>query len=106
MLILPYNICCVNSTVLYPPYQLDAKGLGLAYILGKFDGILGLAFPALSVNKVKTPFNNVISQGLSKNSVFAFYLGTSDGDKGELVIGGTDPAHYTGRNVYHTFIFF
>ena len=74
----------------------DAKGLGLAYILGKFDGILGLAFPQLSVNKVPTPFMNIMTQNLAPNSVFSFYLGTSDGDKGELVIGGTDPSHYTG----------
>ena len=74
----------------------DAKGLGLAYIIGKFDGILGLAFPPLSVNKVPTPFSNIMAQHLAPNSVFAFYLGQSDGDKGELVIGGTDPAHYTG----------
>ena len=74
----------------------DAKGLGIAYILGKFDGILGLAFPQLSVNKVPTPFTNIMTQHLALNSVFSFYLGTSDGDKGELVIGGTDPSHYTG----------
>lgn len=74
----------------------DAKGLGLAYILGRFDGILGLGFPPLSVNKVPTPFNNIISQGLTQDPVFAFYLGTSDGAKGELVIGGIDPAHFTG----------
>jgi hypothetical protein len=54
----------------------DAKGLGLGYLIGKFDGILGLAFPQLSVNKVPTPFSNVISQGLDKSAVFAFYLGT------------------------------
>lgn len=75
----------------------DAKGLGLAYILGKFDGILGLGFPPLSVNKVPTPFNNIISQGLAQDPVFAFYLGTADGAKGELVIGGIDPAHFTGN---------
>jgi hypothetical protein len=54
----------------------DAKGLGLGYLIGKFDGILGLAFPQLSVNKVPTPFSNIISQKLDKNAVFAFYLGS------------------------------
>ena len=74
----------------------DASGLGFAYLLGRFDGVLGLAFPQLSVNKVPTPFSNVISQKLTSNAVFSFYLGNADGEQGELVIGGTDPNRYTG----------
>jgi hypothetical protein len=74
----------------------DASGLGAAYKLGKFDGILGLAFPALSVNSVPTPFQNAVSQGLVDSASFAFYLGDATGDLGELTLGGTDPDHYTG----------
>eukprot|EP01038_Epipyxis_sp_PR26KG_P005461 gene5461-7561_t len=78
----------------------DASGLGAAYKLGKFDGILGLAFPILSVNKVPTVFEELVEQKLVDSSVFAFYLGNSRTDKGELVLGGTDPAHYTGSISY------
>lgn len=74
----------------------NAEGLGAAYKLGKFDGILGMAFQVLSVNDVTTPFNNLVAQGLVDNAEFAFYLGNSREDRGELVLGGTDPAHYTG----------
>jgi hypothetical protein len=74
----------------------NAKGLGLGYLIGKFDGILGLAWPVLSVNKVPTVVSNMISQGLIAKGQFAFYLGNYDGERGELVFGGTDPAHYTG----------
>jgi len=74
----------------------DAGGLGAAYKMGKFDGILGMAFPILSVNKVPTPFSNLVSQGLIDTAEFAFYLGNSRLDRGELTLGGTDPAHYTG----------
>jgi len=74
----------------------DASGLGIAYKLGKFDGILGLAFPILSVNKVPTAFQNVVDQGLVDSAEFAFYLGNSRRDKGELVFGGYDTAHFTG----------
>jgi len=74
----------------------NAEGLGAAYKLGKFDGILGMAFEVLSVNDVPTPFNNLVTQGLIDTAQFAFYLGNSREDKGELVLGGTDPAHYTG----------
>jgi hypothetical protein len=46
----------------------DVSGLGAAYKMGKFDGILGLAFPVLSVNKVPTAFENLVSQGLVTNA--------------------------------------
>jgi len=74
----------------------DASGLGAAFMLGKFDGILGLAFPVLSVNKVPTAFQNLVEQGLVSTAQFAFYLGNSGTDRGELTLGGTDSAHYTG----------
>jgi len=74
----------------------DATGLGLAYKIGKFDGILGLAFPILSVNKVPTVFENMASQGLVDKNLFSFYLGTESGQKGELLLGGIDENHYTG----------
>lgn len=74
----------------------DASGLGAAYKLGKFDGILGMAFPQLSVNKIATGFQNVYNQGLVNENLFAFYLGNSARDKGELTLGGMNTAHYTG----------
>ena len=74
----------------------DASGLGAAFSLGKFDGILGLAFPILSVNKVPPVFQNLVSQGLVKDAQFAFFLGNSEAEGGELTLGGTDPNHYTG----------
>ena len=73
----------------------NARGLGVGYLLGKFDGILGLAWPVLSVNKVPTVVSNMVSQGLISTAQFAFYLGNYDGERGELVFGGSDPAHYT-----------
>jgi len=75
----------------------DASGLGAAYTMGKFDGILGLAFPILSVNKVPTVFQNVVEQGLVENAQFAFYLGNSMTDRGELTFGGSDHTHYSGE---------
>jgi hypothetical protein len=74
----------------------DAAGLGAAYKLGKFDGILGMAFPILSVNSVPTPFENIVSLGLVDVAQFSFYLSNCRTDPGELTLGGTDSAHYTG----------
>eukprot|EP00607_Mallomonas_marina_P009793 CAMPEP_0182419564 /NCGR_PEP_ID=MMETSP1167-20130531/3990_1 /TAXON_ID=2988 /ORGANISM="Mallomonas Sp, Strain CCMP3275" /LENGTH=356 /DNA_ID=CAMNT_0024594549 /DNA_START=179 /DNA_END=1249 /DNA_ORIENTATION=+ len=75
----------------------DASGLGLAYQIGKFDGIFGLAFRILSVNKTPTPIENLYSNGIIEKAQFAFFLGTKDGDDGELVIGGYDTHHFTGE---------
>jgi hypothetical protein len=74
----------------------DAEGLGAAYKLGKFDGILGMAFPILSVNSVPTCFENVVDQGLVDTAQFAFYLGNSRKDTGELTLGGYDSSKFTG----------
>ena len=74
----------------------DASGLGAAYQLGKFDGILGMAFSVLSVNSIPTPFDNLVSQGLVDTAQFSFYLGSSESDSGELLLGGTDSKYYTG----------
>jgi hypothetical protein len=74
----------------------NAAGLGAAYKMGKFDGILGMAFPQLSVNKIPTAFQNLYSQQLVSENLFAFYLGNSMMDRGELTLGGMNPKHYTG----------
>jgi len=75
----------------------DVSGLGAAYKMGKFDGILGMAFSTISVNKNPTIFEAAYSQGLVPSKQFAFYLGNSDDDAGELVLGGYDSAHFTGE---------
>jgi hypothetical protein len=76
----------------------DASGLGGAYKLGKFDGIVGMAFPLLSVNHVPTAFQNIVGQGLVDTAQFAFYLGNNA--PGELVLGGYDTAHFSGDLVW------
>jgi hypothetical protein len=78
----------------------DASGLGAAFAAGKFDGILGLGWPILSVNHVQPAFFSLIEQGQLESGEFAFFLGNADAEAGELVIGGTDPNHYTGSFNY------
>ena len=57
---------------------------------------MGLAFQSISVDHVVPPFVNMVSQGLVTEPVFAFYL-NRHGEAGELTVGGTDPAHYSGE---------
>jgi len=72
----------------------DAKGMGIAYAFGKFDGILGLGFDSISVGGVKTVFHHAMEQGLLDEPMFAFYLG--DMEDGELTFGGYDKTKYVG----------
>ncbi|XP_072399512.1 lysosomal aspartic protease-like [Diabrotica undecimpunctata] len=68
---------------------------------GLSDGILGLSYPESSSQKIPTVFENMIKQGLLDKPVFSFYLSQADnGDKGELLLGGSDPKYYKGEFTY------
>ncbi|KAH3678401.1 hypothetical protein WICMUC_001418 [Wickerhamomyces mucosus] len=71
---------------------------GLAFAFGKFDGILGLAYDTISVNKIVPPIYNAINSGLLDKGQFAFYLGDSDKstDGGVASFGGYDKSKFTG----------
>jgi len=74
----------------------DVSGLGMAYSVGKFDGILGMAFQTISVDNIPPVFNTLLDQGVISEAVFAFYLSATDGSKGELILGGYDQSHFSG----------
>jgi saccharopepsin len=75
---------------------------GLAFAFGRFDGILGLGYDTISVNKMVPPFYNMVQQKLIDEPLFAFYLGdtNSEGDESEAIFGGVDKAHYEGEITY------
>ncbi|OAA77330.1 vacuolar protease A precursor [Akanthomyces lecanii RCEF 1005] len=72
---------------------------GLAFAFGRFDGILGLGYDSISVNKMVPPFYQMINQKLIDKAVFAFYLGKED-EGSEAIFGGVDKDHYTGKIEY------
>ena len=72
----------------------DCGGMGIAYLMGKFDGIMGLGFDSISVGHKPTVFSNAISQSVVKKPMFAFYLGNQH--DGELTFGGYDKDHFEG----------
>jgi hypothetical protein len=76
----------------------DAGGLGMAYALGKFDGILGLGFTSISIDGALTVFENAIAQNVVDQPVFSFYLG--DNGPGELTFGGYDTSKFEGELEY------
>ncbi|XP_032496497.1 cathepsin D isoform X1 [Phocoena sinus] len=79
------------------------KQPGITFIAAKFDGILGMAYPRISVNGVLPVFDNLMQQKLVDKNIFSFYLNRDPNAQpgGELMLGGTDPKYYKGSLIYH-----
>ncbi|XP_011385895.1 cathepsin D-like [Pteropus vampyrus] len=78
------------------------KQPGITFIAAKFDGILGMAYPRISVNNVLPVFDNLMQQKLVDKNIFSFYLNRDPNaqPEGELMLSGTDSKYYTGPLSY------
>jgi len=75
-----------------------AKRESNSFASSPIDGLMGLAFDTITtVAGVKTPVDNLISQGLISSPVYGVWLGKAkNGGGGEYLFGGSNPNHYTG----------
>ncbi|MQL87703.1 hypothetical protein Taro_020249 [Colocasia esculenta] len=74
----------------------------IPFLVGKFDGIMGLGFQEISVSNVVPVWYNMINQGLVQEPIFSFWFNRNPGaeEGGEIVFGGVDPKHFKGDHTY------
>ncbi|KAI7895361.1 rhizopuspepsin 6 precursor [Mucor mucedo] len=86
------NITIANQTIELAQQESSSFAHGVT------DGLLGLGFGSITtVDGIKTPFENMISQGLVDSPVFGVYLGkASKKGGGEYTFGGSNPSKYNG----------
>ncbi|KFQ07560.1 Cathepsin E, partial [Leptosomus discolor] len=71
---------------------------GKTFLDAAYDGILGLAYPSLSVDGITPVFDNMMAQNLVELPIFSVYMSSNPDSSvgGELLFGGFDPSHFTG----------
>merc|ERR1719158_1345214 len=97
------DTCCVAGVCVADQTFAEATHEpGLSFLAAKFDGILGMAFPGISVNGIKPVFNNMVDQGVVDSPVFSFWLNRNPDEDlgGVMVLGGSDPSLYEGNFSY------
>jgi len=72
---------------------------GLAFKVGKFDGIMGMGFQSIAVDGMQPAWYSAVAAAGGDNT-FGVYLGGGSGIGGEMTLGGVDKAHYTGDLTY------
>ncbi|XP_038675277.1 gastricsin-like [Scyliorhinus canicula] len=80
-------------------FGLSVNEPGNFFYYAKFDGILGLAFPALSSGYATPVFDNMIHDNLVSSPLFSIYLSREPTSQngGEMIFGGVDNSLYTGQ---------
>merc|ERR1711918_30144 len=68
------NVMIGNVTVDKQLFCEATNEPGLAFKIGKMDGIMGMAWQRIAVNGIKPPWYDVLAEG--DENLFAFYLGS------------------------------
>uniref|UniRef100_A0A8C3KJF3 renin n=1 Tax=Calidris pygmaea TaxID=425635 RepID=A0A8C3KJF3_9CHAR len=88
-----------------PIIQVFAEATALPafpFIFARFDGVLGMGYPSQAIDGITPVFDRILSQQILKEDVFSVYYSrwVSRGSRhrcwGDIILGGSDPAYYTG----------
>lgn len=69
----------------------------ISFLAATFDGIMGLAFPQISVGDIPPPLKVFYDNGLIDKYLVAFRLGKESGEEGEIDIGDWNPDAFEGE---------
>ncbi|XP_041819471.1 nothepsin [Chelmon rostratus] len=85
-------------TVLNQEFGESVYEPGATFAMARFDGVLGMGYPSLAEILGNPVFDNMLAQKTVDEPVFSFYISrtSSSNPEGELLLGGTDQALYTG----------
>ncbi|KAL3119467.1 hypothetical protein niasHT_008981 [Heterodera trifolii] len=95
-------VCMANICVQKQEFTEATSEPGLTFVAAKFDGILGMGFSEISVQKLPTVFDNMVTQQKVPEPVFAFWLNRDPTSEfgGEITIGGTDQRRFVAPITY------
>lgn len=77
---------------------------GVSFIAAQFDGILGMGWPALSVNHMNPVFFELVEQGLVQDKSYSFYLSKGGASGSSLVLGGVNHDYHTTDFKYYNLL--
>lgn len=99
------DVVAVDGVKVHMTFGESTTLSGVSFLASKFDGILGLAFPAISVNGVTPYFYRLMEEKLIDEASFSFYLTSTPGSSGsKLVLGGVNPAYAQSSFNYYPLI--
>ncbi|ELW66056.1 gastricsin [Tupaia chinensis] len=80
-------------------FGLSENEPGTNFVYAQFDGIMGMAYPALSMGGATTALQGMLQEGVLTSPVFSFYLSNQQGseDGGAVIFGGVDNSLYSGQ---------
>jgi len=87
-------------TVYNQTFGLIEKMTGAVFDQVPFEGIVGLAFEAMSANKVPAFFDTIIRQQVLEHNEFAFYFSPNSTVANAVFWGGVDPTFFEGPIEY------
>ncbi|XP_077155644.1 gastricsin-like [Ranitomeya variabilis] len=81
-------------TITNQEFGLTYSESGSSFYYSKFDGIFGMAYPAMSAGGATTAMQGMLQQNLLNYPIFSVYMSSQSG---EVIFGGVDNSLYSGQ---------